>query len=86
LKFKSEGKHLIPQGKELIIKIISQMNNSRLSTFSINTNTDRANLEKEIALFEGMPPFGQSERPLRPSVRPSEGGGGGGGDFYEYKN
>lgn len=55
LKFKSEGKHLIPQGKELIIKIISQMNNSRLSTFSIDTSIDRVNLEKEIALFEDMP-------------------------------
>lgn len=49
LTFKSEGKHLLPEGKELILKIISQMNSKRLSTASVKAAEDaRINLDFEI--------------------------------------
>lgn len=52
IALKTDGKHLIPECRELISDIISQMNNSRLSTFSNNTTVD---LSKKIALFKAMP-------------------------------
>lgn len=49
LTLKSGGKHLLPEGKELILKIISQMNSKRLSTALLKgVEGDRINLNLEI--------------------------------------
>jgi hypothetical protein len=42
------GHHLTPKGKEIILKIISQMNSNRLSTNSTHVLVDRAQLDKDI--------------------------------------
>lgn len=48
LSIKAMGHHLTPKGKEIILKIISQMNSNRLSTNSTHVLVDRAQLDKDI--------------------------------------
>lgn len=56
LTLKSEGKHLLPEGKELILKIISQMNSKRLSTASLKAvEDDRINLNLDIEKLLAAP-------------------------------
>ena len=56
LTLKAEGKHLLPGGKELIIKIISQMNSKRLSTALLKeTGENRINLNLEIEKLLAAP-------------------------------
>lgn len=55
LVLKSEGKHLIPEGKELILKIIFQMNSYRLSTNSLQAVDGRAKLISNSQAFLALP-------------------------------
>lgn len=56
LRLKSEGKHLLPEGKELILKVISQMNSKRLSTASSKeVEDDRVNLNLEVEKLLAAP-------------------------------
>jgi hypothetical protein len=49
LNLKDKGYHLIPEGKDIILKIIAQMNNNRLSTNIVEGESiDRVQLYKDI--------------------------------------
>ena len=49
LTLKAQGHHLTPEGKEIITKILAQMNSKRLSTNPSRVIIDRVKLDNEIA-------------------------------------
>lgn len=65
LEIKAAGLHLSPKGKEVIQKVISQMNNYRLSTNPNKINIDRNLLYSEIADLLAQPSIkGVAKRPV----------------------
>ena len=65
LEIKAAGLHLSPQGKELVQKVISQMNNYRLSTNPNKTKIDRNLLYSEITDLLAQPSIDRvAKRPV----------------------
>ena len=56
LALKVQGHHLTPEGKNIIIKILGQMNSKRLSTNLSRENIDRVKLDNDIAKLLSNPP------------------------------
>ena len=69
------GYHLLPEGKSLIYKLKSRMNNYRLSTNQINKNeVNTDNLEIEINNVFSMPAPYEIKNGIRVPPPPSRGG------------
>jgi hypothetical protein len=49
LALKAQGHHLTPKGKEIILKILAQMNSKRLSTYSSGQNVNSIELHNSVA-------------------------------------
>jgi hypothetical protein len=65
LNLKDKGYHLIPEGKDIILKIIAQMNNNRMSTNIVEGESiDRVQLYKDIRNLLAVESYAKAKKSL----------------------